>query len=236
MIFELRQKYELIKLLNLAGIARSTYYYYLKKLIQEDKYAEIKAEIQLLFQQHKGNYGYRRITLELRNIGYTINHKTVQRLMQLLNLKSNVRVKKYRSYKGTIGRIAPNILHRDFFATAPNQKWVSDITEFRIKEEKLYLSPILDLFNGEIISYSVREHPDFTLIKEMLGKVLISPLQKKYPTIMHSDQGWHYQMKEYQTILKRYGIVQSMSRRQFCDGEFLWYFKIRIVLQEKISG
>lgn len=111
--------------------------------------------------------------------------------MQLLNLKSNVRPKKYRSYKGTVGRIAPNILHRDFAATALNQKWVTDITEFRIKDEKLYLSPILDLFNGEILSYSVREHPDFTLIKEMLRKVLKSPLQKKYPTIIHSDQGWH---------------------------------------------
>lgn len=141
----------------MAGIARSTYYYYLKKLIQEDKYAEIKAEIQLLFQQHKGNYGYRRITLELRNIGYTINHKTVQRLMQLLNLKSNVRVKKYRSYKGTIGRIAPNILHRDFFATAPNQKWVSDITEFRIKEEMLLVSGGLAYTIG-IFFYADKKH------------------------------------------------------------------------------
>lgn len=110
----------------------------------------------------------------------------------------------------------PLIFYIGIAATAPNQKWVTDITEFRIKDEKLYLSPILDLFNGEIISYSVREHPDFTLIKEMLSKVLKSPLQKKYPTIIHSDQGWHYQMKEYQTILKRYGIVQSMSRKGNC--------------------
>ena len=104
-----------------------------------------------------GRYGYRRITMEMRNRGYIINHKTVQRLMKQLNLKCMVRIKKYRSYKGQVGEIAPNLINRDFHASAPNQKWTTDVTEFSLFGKKLYLSPILDMYNGEIISYILNE-------------------------------------------------------------------------------
>ena len=108
--------------------------------------------IQQIYDENKGRYGYRRITLELRNRGHILNHKTVQRLMKALRLKSLVRVKKYQSYRGAVGKIAPNLLARDFHANAPNQKWVTDVTEFSLFNEKVYLSPVLDLYNGEIIS------------------------------------------------------------------------------------
>lgn len=137
-------------LLQLAGIPRSTYYYYLKKAGQPDKYAEIKTAITSIYHENQGRYGYRRITMELHNQGYTINHKTVQRLMKELHIKCMVRMKKYGSYKGEVGKIAPNIIQRDFKAKKPNMKWTTDITEFALFGTKLYLSPILDMYNGEM--------------------------------------------------------------------------------------
>lgn len=123
-------------LLQYTGIARSTYYYYIKKSKQPDKYAEIKEQISAIYHENQGRYGYRRITMELHNRGYEINHKTVQRLMKALNLKCMVRIKKYRSYKGQVGKVAPNIIQRDFNANRPNQKWTTDITEFALFGEK----------------------------------------------------------------------------------------------------
>ena len=194
---------------------RSTYYYYLKQLDKVDKYAQIKEEIKAIYHENKGRYGYRRITLELKNRGYTINHKTVLKLMKLLGLQCFVRVKKYRSYKGEVGKIAPNLLNRNFKADKPNQKWVTDVTEFKVNNEKLYLSPIVDLFNGEIISYNISKQPVFSQIKDMLNKAF-----KKIPDntnlILHSDQGWQYQMKQYQEALEDKGIRQSMSRKGNC--------------------
>jgi len=110
-----------------------------------DKYRVEKEEITAIYHENQGRYGYRRITMELRNRGYIINHKTVQRLMKQLHLKCQVRIKKYRSYKGEVGKVAPNLINRDFHATAPNQKWTTDITEFSLFGTKLYLSPILDM-------------------------------------------------------------------------------------------
>ena len=197
-------------------MARSTFYYRLNRLKQEDKYKNRKEEIFSIFHENKGRYGYRRITLELRNRGYNINHKTVARLMREMNLKSVQRAKRrYNSYHGTIGKIADNLLQRDFKAERPNEKWVTDITEFRVGEEKIYLSPIVDLFNGEIISYNISRHPVFGQVVDMLEKAF-----KRIPDgtnlILHSDQGWQYQMKQYQQRLKKKGIRQSMSRKGNC--------------------
>ena len=102
-----------------------------------------------------GRYGYRRITTTLHNRGIHLNHKTVQRLMRQLGLACRVRIKKYRSYKGEVGKIAPNLLNRNFYAEKPNQKWVTDVTEFSLFGQKLYLSPILDLHNGYLVSYTI---------------------------------------------------------------------------------
>lgn len=134
------------------GIARSTYYYYLKKAKSPDKYLKVKEEIRIIFNENQGRYGYRRITMELKNRGYKINHKTVQRLMHELNLKCMVRLKKYRSYKGEVGKIAPNRIQRDFHASAPNQKWTTDITEFHLFGKKLYLSPTLICIMGRLLA------------------------------------------------------------------------------------
>ena len=204
-------------MLKLANLSKSTYYYVLHSLKRQDKYEDIKELIYKIFNENKGRYGYRRITLTLVNeYNIKINHKTVHRLMKLLGLKSIARPKRrYNSYKGTIGKVAENLLKRNFKADKPNQKWVTDVTEFKVNNEKLYLSPIVDLFNGEIISYNISRHPVFSQIKDMLNKAF-----KKIPDntnlILHSDQGWQYQMKQYQFELKYKGIRQSMSRKGNC--------------------
>ena len=133
-------------------------------MIVPDKYKEAKAEIVAIYQENKGRYGYRRITTELHNHGFSINHKTVQRLMKALGLICRVRIKKYRSYKGEVGKIAPNLLNRNFYAEKPNQKWVTDVTEFSLFGQKMYLSPILDLHNGYLVSYTISDRPVLGMI------------------------------------------------------------------------
>ena len=205
------------ELLKLAEMARSTFYYYLKKYkSNHDKYHKIKKEIFNIFNENKGRYGYRRITLELKNRGFNINHKTVSKLMNILGIKSIQRPKRrYNSYQGSIGKIANNLLKRDFKADKPNQKWVTDVTEFKVHDRKLYLSPIIDLFNGEIISYNLSKHRTFQQITDMLEKAFIK-IKNNTNLILHSDQGWQYQMKIYQNMLKEKGIKQSMSRKGNC--------------------
>lgn len=202
-------------LLEVALLSRSTYYYHVNKLNLPDKYGEIKCVIQQIFHENKGRYGYRRITLALRNKGYCINHKTVQRLMKELGLCCLVRMKKYKSYKGNVGKVAPNLLDRDFKADSPNEKWVTDITEFSLNGQKLYLSPILDLYNSEIVSFSITERPVFSQVQTMLTKAFEKHSNLK-GLIFHSDQGWQYQMKQFQHQLKEKGILQSMSRKGNC--------------------
>ncbi|WP_155925604.1 IS3 family transposase [Bacillus sp. UNC438CL73TsuS30] len=214
-IYELRHEFKVTDLVKVAGIARSTYYYWIKQMNRPDKYQEIKELIKCIFEEHQGRYGYRRITLELRNRGIKINHKTVRRLMNEMGLKCLVRMKKYRSYRGKVGKIAPNILERDFTASEPNEKWVTDVTEFHLYGEKLYLSPVLDLYNGEIIAYSMEKRPVYQLVSKMMDRAL-ERLKDGDAPILHSDQGWHYQMKQYQHTLKEHGITQSMSRKGNC--------------------
>lgn len=209
------QKYKLTALLELVHMPRSTYYYYVKKSKEPDKYANIKNEIHAIYHENRGRYGYRRITLELQNRGYCINHKTVQRLMKELGIKCMVRIKKYRSYKGEVGKIAPNIIQRDFSATAPNQKWTTDITEISLFGTKIYLSPILDMYNGEIISYNISERPVLGQVMDMLDQAF-EKIPDNTGLIFHSDQGWQYQHKQYQMRLREKGIRQSMSRKGNC--------------------
>lgn len=211
----MRHIYPLKDLLLLAQITKGTYYYTVKRLKRPDKYATIKDEIKSIFHTHSGRYGYRRIYLELRNRGHSINHKTVYRLMKELNLKSMVRIKKYRSYKGDFGQVAKNLIARNFHASEPNQKWTTDITEFSLAGEKLYLSPILDMFNGEIISYKLSKHPNLLQVLDMLEDAFLK-LPDNANLILHSDQGWQYQNKRYQDKLMQKGIRQSMSRKGNC--------------------
>ena len=196
-------------------MARSTYYYNIAHLESTDKYQAVRKRISEIFAQHNKRYGYRRVYIQLRNEGYAINHKTVQKLMQEMQLKSAVRRVRYRSYKGDVGRIATNILERDFTAQAPNRKWATDVTEFKIGDKKAYLSPILDMYNGEIISYTISDSPDLRMVMNMVNSA-IRKVKPQEGLVLHSDQGWHYQHTQYQLALKRNGIVQSMSRKGNC--------------------
>lgn len=205
----------MIELLKLAEVPRSTFYYWVKQFGKPDPDEELKLLIQSIYEEHQGCYGYRRIRDELVNRDHRVNHKKVQRIMKELDLKSVVRMKKYRSYRGTVGKTAPNVLDRNFQADRPNEKWVTDITEFKLFGEKLYVSPVLDLFNGEIITYTIGTRPTYSLVSEMLNKAF-KRLSGEDELLLHSDQGWHYQMKQYQHALKKQGITQSMSRKGNC--------------------
>ena len=201
-------------LLEVARLARSTYYYHLKQLDEPDKDQEIKAEIQAIYREHKGNYGYRRIHLELRNRGFVVNHKKVQRLMQELGLVARIRRKrKYSSYQGEIGKMAVNLIQRQFEADKPMKKCYTDVTEFAIpnSEQKLYLSPVLDGYNSEIIDFTLSRSPNLEQVKSMLAKAF--PAENYDGTILHSDQGWQYQHQSYHDFLSKKGIRPSMSRK-----------------------
>ncbi|WP_310199223.1 IS3 family transposase [Neobacillus niacini] len=214
-IFELRNDYKVAELIKIAGIKRSTYYYWTKHMDRPDKYAEVKEAIQEIYHQHKGRYGHRNIKKELDKKGLILDPKTVLKLMNQMGIKCQVRMKKYKSYRGNIGKVAPNVLNRDFQADKPNQKWVTDVTEFNLFGQKLYLSPILDLFNSEIISYTVKFRPSFDLVGDMLEQAL-EVLKPEDKLILHTDQGWHYQMAKYQKTLEDRNITQIMSRKGNC--------------------
>ncbi len=198
-------------LLEIAQLPRATFYYHLKRMQKADKYAQEKTEIAAIYHENKGRYGYRRITMALRSRGVLLNHKTVQRLMRELGLVCRVRIKKYRSYKGEVGKIAPNLLNRDFHAKKPNQKWVTDVTEFSLFGEKIYLSPILDLHSGYLVSYTISDRPILSMVTTMLDKAF-EIIPDGTGLILHSDQGW----QQYQRMLHEKGIRQSMSRKGNC--------------------
>ncbi|EGU70120.1 integrase core domain protein [Streptococcus mitis SK569] len=201
-------------LLKAIKLARSTYYYHLKQLDKPDKDQELKDEIQSIFIEHKGNYGYRRIHLELRNRGYLVNQKRVQRLMEVLNLQAKTRQKrKYSSHKGDVGKKAENLIQRQSEGSKTMEKCYTDVTEFAIpaSTQKLYLSPVLDGFNSEIIAYNLSTSPNLEQVKTMLEQAFT---EKHYEnTILHSDQGWQYQHDSYHQFLEGKGIQASMSRK-----------------------
>jgi len=185
--------------------------------------------IEEIYHRNKGRYGYRRILLVLRTkSNLVINHKTVQKLMKELNLACKIRIKKYKSYKGEFGKTTKNLLldkevdeinHktkyvRNFTTSSSNEKWVTDVTEFKVCGTKIYLSPIIDLHDKSIVSYCVSTIPNLKLVMDMLNKAIGN--NKVHNLILHSDQGWQYQHIKFQTALKDKGIQQSMSRKGNC--------------------
>ena len=194
-------------------MARSTFYY--NNRPRPDKWAVERQRVAELYHLNRGRYGYRRLTQAMRNEGYLINGKTVRRLMSEAGIKCQVRMKKYRSYKGEIGKIAPNLLERDFKADAPHKKLVTDVTEFHLFGVKIYLSPVLDLYNSELIYYTVYRHPVMDMVLEMI-KGTVAIIGNNTHAILHSDQGFHYQHKDYQKLLQENNIIQSMSRKGNC--------------------
>ena len=221
-------------------MARSTFYYYLKHQ-NTDKYEKEKQEILDIFNANKGRYGYRRILTVLRNKGYFINHKTVLKLMGCLGLKGKQRKNdKYHSYKGEIGKVADNLLKRDFYAGKPFEKLTTDVTQFKVCDEKVYLSPVMDLFNREIVSYSISTSPNLWQIREMLDG-LFAKLPADATPIFHSDQGWQYQHAEYQRLLAEHNITQSMSRKGNCMDNgamenFFGRLKVEMFYGEKFES
>jgi transposase InsO family protein len=201
-------------------LPEATYYYHLNHMGAVDQDRGDKVEIQRIFDQHAGNYGYRRIHAQLRATGRQMNHKRVQRLMNELGLKSKkfTRKSRYNSYKGPTGKVAKNRVNRRFHTPIPLQKLTTDVTEFKCADgQKLYFSPVMDLSNGEIISYSVSKRPTLEFVLSSLDNVL--PLIKKnatYRTTLHSDQGWAYQHHKWVKRLKKNKIFQSMSRKGTC--------------------
>ena len=171
--------------------------------------------IRVIFDRHKGRYGVRRIHHELANTGHRVNHKKVQRLMNRMGLKGKRPKEKYRSYKGEVGKIADNIINRNFKADKPDEKWTTDVSQFSLPFGKCYLSPILDMYTNEIISYDLSLHPNYEQITNMLDRAFEDHPDLK-GLIFHSDQGWQYQMKEYRKALEDKGIIQSMSRKGNC--------------------
>ena len=197
-------------------MARSTYYFELNKVdVVKVRNKELMNEIKKIFDFHKGRYGVRRVHKELVNRGYTVNHKRVQRLMHNMELLGKRPKEKYHSYKGEVGKIADNIIDRDFSTTAPFQKWTTDVSRFSFSLGKCYISPILDMNTNEIISYDLSLSPNMEQIQRMLNKAF-----EKFPAIngliFHSDQGWQYQHAYFRNKLKEHGIIQSMSRKENC--------------------
>ena len=222
-------------LLNILNLKRSTYYYENKALQIKTEDQELMEEIKEIYDKNKKRYGYRRIAMELRNKNYKVNgeyvnHKKVQRLMQLMNLKGISPKVKYKSYKGDMNGTVKNALLdkeytdqenntyklvRNFSTTDLNQKWTTDVSVFIRKWGRLYLSPILDMHNHEIVSFNISRSPNYAQIQDMLDKAF----SKGYDLeglIFHSDQGWQYQMTQYHKALKDHGIIQSMSRKGNC--------------------
>ena len=172
-ITELRQEFKLKLLLAIAKMSRSIYYYYLSIMNLPDKYAQTKKTMKLLHKKNNNSFGYRRMCLELRNKGIILNHKTVLKLMKQINICGKVRKKKYKSYKGRIGKVSPNVIDRDFKAKAPFEKLTTDITQFNVCGKKVYLSPVLDMCSNEILSYSISFSPNFLQINEMMDGLLM---------------------------------------------------------------
>ena len=220
-------------LLKAIKLARSTYYYHLKQLDKPDKDQELKDKIQSIFTEHKGNYGYRRVHLELRNRGYLVNQKRVQRLMKVLNLQAKMRQKrKYSSH----GKKADNLIQRQFEGSKTMEKCYTDVTEFAIPNstQKLYLSPVLDGFNSEIIAYNLSTSPNLAQVKTMLEQ---SFTEKHYEnTILHSDQGWQYQHDAYHRFLESKGIQASMSRKGNSPDNGMMESFFGILKSEKFYG
>ena len=216
-------------MLSFFKISKSTYFYTINTYSCEDKDYELKELIKTIFKENESRYGYRRVTLELKNREYKINHKRVKRLMKLLNLYGVQPKAKYKSYKGEVGKTCKNLLltkvvdeennktyyERNFTTTGVNQIWSTDVSEFHIAAGKLYLSPIIDVHNREIVSYVISRSPNFKQVTTMLDLAFKKHKNLK-GLIFHSDQGWQYQMKKYRDKLSKRGIKQSMSRKGNC--------------------
>lgn len=232
MVDALKNRYPLLGLLSKLKISKSSYYYQescwtiVQCLKSVDKYKDIRNKIIDLFNANKKCYGYRRIYGMLKKEGITVSEKIVRRKMHEENLEvKSKRRKKYNSYKGEITPPVPNIIQRDFHADKPNEKWLTDITEFAIPAGKVYLSPIVDCFDGLLTAWTINIIPDPVLINSMLDQATIKLSNDEHP-IVHSDRGCHYRWPGWIERMKRAGLYRSMSKKgcspdnSACEGLF----------------
>lgn len=236
-----RQKYEailqtkeelpearLIDLLSVAGLSKSTYFYEARRRDFDAKNSGLIGEIKEVFDSSKGRYGVRRVTAELRSLGFAVNHKKVQRLMRKAGLSAKRKTVHYNSYRGSVGKVADDLIiveyvrkdgqvhHKsDFSCSGPNEKWTTDVSQFSFPWGKCYLSPIKDMYDGRIVAYDLSLRADMSQAKRMLEKAFSLGYDLN-GLIFHSDQGWQYQQSWYVEQLKGRGILQSMSRKGNC--------------------
>ncbi len=215
-VVSLKADHPLGLLLEVAGIARSTFFYHQARLAEPDPLAGSKTAVTDAFLAARGRYGHRRVHTVVTREGFQVARKTILKLMRQLGLFCHVRRRRrYNSYAGEVGKIAPNLLRRNFTATAPNQKWVTDLTEFRIGDRKIYLSPVMDLFDRSVIAYTYGPSPTLELTNTSLRAAIATLPPGQHP-LVHSDQGIHYQNASWQRILADAGATQSMSRKATC--------------------
>lgn len=188
----IKDKYPLPQLLKCLCMSKSSYYYQKSVMTQNDKYKELRKQIRTIFHNNRNCYGYRRIHCELKNMKITVSEKVVRRIMKEDNLiVYQKRTRKYNSYKGEISQEVKNIIERDFHADSPNTKWLTDITEFSIPAGKVYLSPIIDCYDGMVVSWKIGRTPDFILVNKMLDEAINTLKPSEHPLI-HTDRGCHY--------------------------------------------
>lgn len=215
-VVALKADYALDVLLETAGLARSTFFYHQARLARPDPQADLKAAIQATFTEVQGRYGHRRIHARLVTQGWRVAKKTVLTLMRQLGLVCPIRRRRrYGSYRGPVGTVAPNLLNRNFTATAPNQTWVTDVTEFAVGDRRVYLAPIMDLFDRQIVAYAIGVAPSLELTNRALRHALAT-LHVGQTPMVHSDQGFQYQHPSWRRLLAAAGATPSMSRKGNC--------------------
>ncbi|MCK2245508.1 MULTISPECIES: IS3 family transposase [unclassified Crossiella] len=214
-VLSLKAEHSLELLLAVSGLARSTFFHHQARQGRPDPQARLKEAITTTFEATRRR-GHRVVHHALREAGWRVAKKTVLTLMRELDLVCTIRRRRrYVSYQGTVGAVADNVLNREFTATAPNQKWVTDVTEFGIGDRKVYLSPMMDLFDRQIISYAVSPSPSLELTNSCLRDALAT-LETGQTPLVHSDQGFQYQHQSWRGLLAEAGATQSMSRKANC--------------------
>ncbi|SEB92051.1 IS3 family transposase [Arthrobacter woluwensis] len=215
-VSSLKAEHPLPALLEAAGLARSTYFYHQARMSRPDPQAQLKDAAREAFAQARGRYGHRRIHTMLARQGWVVAKKTVLALMRKLRLVCKVRRRRlYNSYKGRMGKVAPNVLKRDFNASAPGQKLVTDVTEFHLPDGRLYLSPVIDLFDRPVVAFTMGPSPTLDLANGSL-RAALKTLPRDQSPIVHSDQGTNYQHRSWGKLLVKAGATQSMSRKGNC--------------------
>lgn len=223
----LRSTYTLSELLGQVGLPRSSYFYHRARLNAADRYVEVRRTIADIFERNHRCYGYRRIRASLTKQSVSISEKVVQRLMKQESLVAAApKRRRYGSYLGEISPAPENLINRDFSATAPNEKWLTDITEFQIPAGKVYLSPMIDCFDGMVVSWAIGTRPDAALVNSMLDAAIDGVATGSDRPVVHSDRGAHYRWPGWLKRMADAKLVRSMSRKGYspdnaaCEGFF----------------